>query len=199
MPRPSKKEERTEQILQAFQRCVARYGLEGSSLERVAEESGLQRSLVRHFVGNRNELIKLLALRVIEESEKQWQEVIYYLPEKHTMTTLLDILFSNEENTPNELSMVVLSLIFASSQDDFLKTLMKGWMTRFINDMSEILQYSFPKSDSKQRETVAFGIVSIYLNLDSQGPIDLIESYRMPSRQAADILVASLHNTGETS
>ena len=38
MPRPSVKAERTEEILDAFERCVARYGVEGSTLERIAEQ-----------------------------------------------------------------------------------------------------------------------------------------------------------------
>ena len=41
MGRPNLTEVRTSEILDAFERCVARFGLEGSSLERVAEEAGI--------------------------------------------------------------------------------------------------------------------------------------------------------------
>ena len=57
MGRPNLTEVRTAEILDAFERCVARYGLEGSSLERVAEEAGVKRSILRHYIGNRDEMI----------------------------------------------------------------------------------------------------------------------------------------------
>ena len=54
MGRPDLTEVRTAEILDAFERCVARFGLEGSSLERDAEEAGMKRSILRHYIGNRN-------------------------------------------------------------------------------------------------------------------------------------------------
>ena len=55
MARPSVKEERREQILTAYEQCVARYGVEGATLDKVAEEAGLARPLIRHNIGNREE------------------------------------------------------------------------------------------------------------------------------------------------
>ena len=43
MARPSVKDERTEAILAAFERCVARHGVEGATLQRTADEAGLAR------------------------------------------------------------------------------------------------------------------------------------------------------------
>jgi TetR/AcrR family transcriptional repressor of bet genes len=57
MGRPSLGAERREQILEAFERCVATHGLEATTLEAVAAEAGVQRAAIRHFVGNRDELI----------------------------------------------------------------------------------------------------------------------------------------------
>ena len=34
MPRPSLKAQRSEEILDAYERCVARYGVEGATLEK---------------------------------------------------------------------------------------------------------------------------------------------------------------------
>ena len=51
MGRPSLTEVRTVEILDAFERCVARYGLEGSSLERIAEDGDF--SLISGAVSGR--------------------------------------------------------------------------------------------------------------------------------------------------
>ncbi|MGY0219603.1 TetR/AcrR family transcriptional regulator [Endozoicomonadaceae bacterium StTr2] len=191
MARPSKKEERTEQVLQAFQRCVARYGLEGSSLERIAEESGLQRSLVRHFVGNRNDLIQRLAVRVVEQSDQQWQELIDWLPATNAVDPLLDVLFEYHGSDP-ELLMVVEAMIFASARDPFLKELMQGWMSKFTESVELLLRRDFPNADQADIAAVGFGIVSLYINLDSLNPLGMMSLYKVPARQAAEKLVESL-------
>ena len=43
VPRPSLAAERTAQILDAFARCIGTHGLEGTSLQRIADEAGVQR------------------------------------------------------------------------------------------------------------------------------------------------------------
>ncbi|CAM3805688.1 TetR/AcrR family transcriptional regulator [Parendozoicomonas haliclonae] len=191
MGRPSKKEERTEQVLQAFQRCVARYGLDGSTLERLAEESGLQRSLVRHFVGNRDDLVRLLAERVVSRSDAQWQELLQMLPKQQAVPVLISFLFDYDASDP-ELIQVVSSLCFASGQDAYLQEKMQAWTNRFIGDLATILKGDYPKASKKQRDAVAFGLASLYLNLDSLVSLALVSQYRASAKLAAESLVASL-------
>ncbi|MCL6268617.1 TetR/AcrR family transcriptional regulator [Sansalvadorimonas sp. 2012CJ34-2] len=194
MPRPSLKEERTEQVLQAFQKCVARYGLDGSSLERIAEESGLQRSLVRHFVGNRTDLVHSLAARVIEQSDLQWQLLIEQLPETNAVDTLLQCLFFYKDEQP-ETMLIVSSLISAAVRDDVLKKAMQKWFQQFVGDIEKILQRDFSTASKEDIHNTAFGIVSLYLNLDSLTPLDLDDHYRPPAHKAATKLVSTLKET----
>jgi AcrR family transcriptional regulator len=56
--RPPRSDERRLQILEAFERCLARNGLEATTLEDVAREAGLQRAMIRHCVGNRDTLVR---------------------------------------------------------------------------------------------------------------------------------------------
>ncbi|MCV6589325.1 MAG: TetR/AcrR family transcriptional regulator [Marinobacterium sp.] len=191
MGRPSKKAERTEEILQAFYRCVARYGIEGSTLERIAEESGLKRSLVRHFVGNRDELVSLLVDRVLEQSDAQWSAFIDYLPANNVVTPLLDGLFC-ESYSDAEYILVIESLIFAAGRDDALRQRMQQWLQRFTDDMVMLLQRDHPEASPAQLETVSFGVISIYFNLDSLAPLGMNQQYRQPAYQAAQCLIGSL-------
>lgn len=191
MGRPSKKQERTEQILQAFQRCVARFGLEGSSLERIAEEAGLQRSLVRHFVGNRDDLIEMLATRVITQSNQNWAEFVNSLPKSEAVPELLNGLF-NEENSDPEFILVIESLIFAASQKPELQQQMQDWLIHFSEEVSTLIARDFPKATEQELAAVSFGILSLYFNLDSLAPLGMTAIYREPALQAAERLIQSL-------
>lgn len=55
--RPSVQDQRRKQIIDAFIESVATKGLEQTSLEDVADTAGMQRAALRHFVGNRDDLI----------------------------------------------------------------------------------------------------------------------------------------------
>jgi AcrR family transcriptional regulator len=68
MARPRIADQRTAQILDAFEACVVRNGLDGTTLEDVAKEAGQPRSLVRYFAGNRAEMVSLLIDRMVERS-----------------------------------------------------------------------------------------------------------------------------------
>lgn len=190
MGRPSKKAERTEEIFQAFQRCVALYGLEGSTLERIAEESGLQRSLVRHYAGNRAELIAELTQRAIEQSNQEWQTLRRYLPAKNVSHTLLEMLFDYESSS--DTSLIFQALLFSANQDDSLKQTLQEWAGQNVTILSDILKTDFPDADAETLHSVAFGVVSLYFNLDSMRPLGLIADYRRPAKQAAQQLIKSL-------
>ena len=73
MPRPSLKTVRREEILEAFAFCAARFGLEGATQERIADRAGVKRSILRHYLGNRDEmtdaLIDYMAVQFDEETE----------------------------------------------------------------------------------------------------------------------------------
>ncbi|GGK72403.1 TetR/AcrR family transcriptional regulator [Amphritea balenae] len=199
MGRPSKKEERIEEILNAFYRCVARYGIDGSTLERIADESGLKRSLVRHFAGNREELESMLVDRVLEQSQQQWSGFIESLPTKESKENckksctelLLEGLFS-DQYSDGEYILVIESLIFSAGRDAALRQRMQAWMQGFTDDITFILQGQFPKADNARLEAVSFGLISLYFNLDSLAPLGMNQQYRQPARSAAEYLLNSL-------
>ncbi|WP_271272306.1 TetR/AcrR family transcriptional regulator [Aliamphritea hakodatensis] len=190
MGRPSKKAERTEEIFQAFQRCVIRFGLEGSTLERIAEEAGLQRSLVRHYVGNRSELVEQLAERTIEQSNQQWTALEAHLPATDISQPLLSMLFDYENS--NDISLLFQALLFSAAQDASLKQKLRDWTEHNVAAISQLLRRDYPDADAGTLKSVAFGLLSLYFNLDSLSPLGLMADYRLPARQAAEQLLSAL-------
>jgi len=58
MPRKKLDDERIPQILDAFERCIMKYGITETSLERVAQEAKISRTTIHHYIGGRKDLIK---------------------------------------------------------------------------------------------------------------------------------------------
>ncbi|MCZ4282227.1 TetR/AcrR family transcriptional regulator [Kiloniella laminariae] len=196
MGRPSKKAERTEQILAAFQRCVARSGLEGSTLDQIAEEAGMQRSLVRHFAGNREELVRTLAHWVIGNSVPVWEEFKAGIPEDNPLDYLLDGLFE-EKNTNPETVLVISALTFSAGNDPDLAKMLRNWINSFTQDIQTILGSIFPQAKREQVDAVAFGLVSLNFNLDALSPLNIGPEYRRAARTCAESLISTLRNASE--
>ena len=116
MGRPSVKEQRTEEILDAFARCVARYGLEGSTLEHIAAEAGVKRTILRHYVGNRDELVEALGRRVEREFLQATEALFAWLPATGRIDKLVTVLFDPAWRTSSQDLAVAQALISASGR-----------------------------------------------------------------------------------
>lgn len=191
MPRPSVKKERTEEIMQAFERCVVNYGVEGSTLERLAEESGLQRSLIRHYVGNRDDLIKGLLKRYLDSAKEQTAALIEYLPKNNAAEILVEYLF-DEQYSDRHSSLLANALFNAAANIAYLAKPLKQSTDHFIDAISDVLKQAYPDSSVEDRYAVANGIVGIYFNIESVDHLGDTARWRAASARSAYLLVRAL-------
>ena len=130
MPRPSLKDVRTEELLDAFVRCVARFGLDGSTLERISEEAGVGRPLLRHYLGNREEMVELLLAHVLERFARMTDELIALLPSGNRVSALMDILFSQADQLP-ENAAVFQALVASSDRHPGVESSLMAFVHEF--------------------------------------------------------------------
>ncbi|MEM7018605.1 MAG: TetR/AcrR family transcriptional regulator [Pseudomonadota bacterium] len=191
MARPSLKEERTEEILDAFERCVARSGIEGATLERVAEEAGLQRSLMRHYVGNRNQLIEALLDRFLKRSSHYSKALFKALPEEGRANALVRYLFDSYYSD-SQFALVTLALLMAVQEHPELKPRLREWLVDFTEAFAQEIQRAYPDANSDDVLDVAAGIVGIYFNVESFTPLGSMSRLREASKNAAEKLLSTL-------
>lgn len=103
MGRPPVGEERREEILAAFERCIVKKGFAKTTLADVAEEAGQPRPLVRHFIGNRADMVSALVDRLLERAEAQLSRSPAGSNAQHTADLILEAAFANP--TTNALIM----------------------------------------------------------------------------------------------
>jgi AcrR family transcriptional regulator len=66
MGRKSLAKERRAQIIDAFYRCIKKHGLHDASTRRIAEEAGVQPSILHHYFKDRDEMIEELVANIVE-------------------------------------------------------------------------------------------------------------------------------------
>lgn len=184
MPRPSVRHQRQEQILDAFERCVARYGLDGASLERVSEEAGLARPLIRHNVGNRDQLVEAFTARFFERSRQANKLLVDALPSSGRATKLVEWLFAPGLTDP-KLVQVSAALSMAGATDPALARKVQAWTDAFVELVEGEIRSDLPKVPIDDAEIAALTIVALYFNLESLATLGSATRWRAVSVRAA--------------
>lgn len=195
MARPEIKEDRREQILDAFEHCVARYGLEGATLGKTAEIAGLARPLIRHNIGNKEALQEALVERFLARSRTAMEDLVSSLPDENRLETLLDVLFDPRGANP-QLVLVFNALSAAAPGDLLLARQLQHWLDDFVKRLEDVLARSCPCAPAELLETVAAGLSGIYFNVEALYPIGISARFVTSSKSAAKLLLTALeaHN-----
>lgn len=191
MARPEIKDDRREQILDAFELCVARYGLEGATLGKTAEFAGLARPLIRHNVGNREDLQQALVERFLARSREAMEQLLASLPDTNRLETLLDVLFDRRSANPH-LVLVFNALSAAAPDDAVLAAQLQQWLTDFVGQLEAEIARAHPETPASHLEAAAAGISGIYFNVEALYPIGISDRFVTSSRRAAHLLVSTL-------
>jgi AcrR family transcriptional regulator len=193
MARAKMEDERKEQILAAFEACVIRNGLAKTTLQKVADEVGLPRSLVRYFVGNRSSMVDLLIARMIERAEARLEDAESD-GNTGSLSEVLDVVFSSTfgDQTSND---VVGELWYLAERDDDVRGRLAAMYGRILSILVAQMAEEDIGPGTAEREAVAHALLSLAYGEASFIGIGLKKSSAIPFRRLADALVAELMNT----
>ena len=193
MPRPSLKAKRTEEILDALEVCVIRDGVNGATLEKIADEANMRRSLLRHNIGNREQLIEAFLDRFFNNSNQEIDLMFAHLPEENRVEVLLDFLF-DEKYANGQLSLLTMALTSAAVTDESINRRLGEWNAHFIELIASELHKSFKCSSLEDCHIVATGLVGIYFNSESLSVFNGLKNIRDDSKAAAKHLISTLND-----
>ncbi|MBB2944330.1 AcrR family transcriptional regulator [Actinoplanes lutulentus] len=158
MGRPSMAAERIEQIMQATGHCLRKNGLAGTTLERVSEESGLSRSHVRHYVGNRDDLLRKFAGWLYTGYQAEFIDRVAAAPQREKLAMTMDYLFSTGFLPISDDDTVIRELITAGVADESIRATLQGHYTRAIQTVEDAIAAEHPGAPAGARRSVAYGL-----------------------------------------
>ena len=165
MARPSKREARSSEILDAFERCVIRYGLEGATLQRIADEAQLARSLLRHYVGNRDDLLDAMIARMEERAESEDAAFRTLLPQQDRCRAYVELLFDPRYAEDSNQTLLIQALALGAPTRPALRERLRRWHNEYIEDLERELAAEFD-APRHALHSVAVGIIGLYFNAD---------------------------------
>ncbi len=172
MGRPSVQKQRKAEVLDAFLTCASKYGIEGATLERIAAEAGLKRPLIRHHLGNRDDMVRALSEYVITEINTLVERMRDALEEYPTAKDFVDALYTPQSETDPRLNIVFQSLSHSADSYPGLREDLIVVMQSFFDLASEVMHRNHPHTTKAECDIVAQGVIGLYLAMDSMSPLD---------------------------
>jgi len=160
MGRKSLKAEKVTEILDAFERCVEAKGLQSTTLDNIAEEAGMARRMVRHYVGNRSELIDAGVERIIEKFNITVLAAIDKKDPLERFHKALDYIFSEAFNTLPATKLVA-ALLPVSLYDEQVQKAVKALYDTFHLGLDQELAKQFPQAETDLRIQTAYSIMCL--------------------------------------
>ncbi|WP_170783223.1 TetR/AcrR family transcriptional regulator [Ruegeria lacuscaerulensis] len=195
MPRPSLKDQRSQEILDAYLTCVARFGLNGATQERIAEMAGVKRPLLRHYLGNKDEMVTALAGYVVAGFSESLEGLRQALPGGATPSDLVDALFADDSGTDPRLMLAYQALVVAVPNRPDLRQDLMDSLTEFFDVVEDILRRATPNAPDTHIRAVTQGISAIFVSMDALSRLDPPKVWRAELKLAASLLASTLEAT----
>jgi AcrR family transcriptional regulator len=157
MGRPSLADVRRPQLLDAYAACLIRYGVKGTSLDRVAEEAGVTRGLVRHYLGNRDEILRALGSHVRDRYVAWVRDSRSRRTGSDPGDTAIDWLLDEQ---PPELYAVIDALFTEARRDPTIAAVLRDLYQALFEALDGELAAAHPDADPAARRQVALALVS---------------------------------------
>lgn len=191
MPRPSLAPQRISEILDAFEQCILTVGLQACALEQIAATAGMKRSILRHYIGNKDDIIVALGERWMKYYEQQWQAINQSKPLDGQSEYLLSCLFDHKGADHTQYVTIGEALFSEAKRLDAIAEQQKTITEQFIHHITALLKTEYSDANTAELNEVAHGLYAIYLSSESMipaGQLDTIPLLKASAKRLIDTL-----------
>jgi AcrR family transcriptional regulator len=191
MPRPSLAPKRREQILDGVETCIIKHGLKNVTFERIAEEAGVQPSLIPHYFGSKQAVMSAAVERTLDNVITLVDEMVGESEGPDVLKMLLDLVFSGALTIP-QIGQMADELIAVSYFDEDTRVRLVD-MYKHLNQLAvDAVRQAYPEVPHEHADAVAYGLLLISDANNTFACIGFEPDYNERARYAAERLIASL-------
>lgn len=165
MGRKSLEKIRTQQLLEAFIACIPENGVDGTSLEKIAEKAGVTRSIIRHYIGNREVLIAELTDHIIKTSMAEFERILND-PEKSLKERIYTALFAPRDDWQTD-KILLNELINAKEQSPGIQKQIATLIETMIDQLTTMLHKEISQRSHEEVHELAYILFCISMSQDS--------------------------------
>jgi AcrR family transcriptional regulator len=178
-------------MLAAITRCIGKHGLAASTQEVIARETGFSRSHIRHYLGNRDQVVQAVWNSLLDPYREQMARAVAQEDPAADASPLLDFLFGPEmERKPED--RAIEAIIDGSQRHPELRAQIERTYREVEETVSRHLQSLGTDVDADAADDVAFSIVSLAFGASSLSEMGFPQSRWAGARVIAGMVVSDL-------
>ncbi|TCO53461.1 TetR/AcrR family transcriptional regulator [Actinocrispum wychmicini] len=155
--RPSKATERRAEILEAMARVVSRDGLDNATVTAVADEAGMQRTLVLHYFGDRQGLLEAFIDEVVGEYGRRMVS-----DDTVPIQARIDHAFAYGFYDSRDDLVVWIELVAFAARDASIRIRLRAlWVDHWLPEVERQLALVAPTASEEQISQVAYGLTCL--------------------------------------
>ena len=133
------KESAQDKILKGARKVFAAHPFATATTRMIAEEAGVEHSLIHYYFGTKENLFEILCERIFEEFNKaieSWFDLIDDVPEGERFSPLLERLLAYANNNPETFKIIAINMVQVGTTD------MPGYeyITKNIENSQKIIE-----------------------------------------------------------
>lgn len=192
MGRKSLADERRTRIIDALAEVIRAVGYEAATLELVAAEAGVQRTLIRHYFGNRDALISAALVHITGKYLEDFRSTMQNLSAERSLAGMVDYLFGGVFNQRFEDEAVIDALIAASGRSETVGAAVLRMYETFETTLEGALVRVFPQTDPQRVREAAYALMCLAEQHASMRGLGLGASREAGIKRAALALLDTL-------
>jgi AcrR family transcriptional regulator len=139
MGRKSLAKERRTQIVEAYYRSVLKYGLENSSIAKIAGEAGMTPSIITHYFKTKDNLAMELTHYVLNRQEDRYLGYIADIEDPwERLETAIRIMFSGEF-IDQDMKRVFFAIFYRSSRNKQVREALNNMYEAYFDHVKDLL------------------------------------------------------------
>lgn len=192
MGRKDLTKERQDSILDAAERCISRYGLQGTTLKNIASEASINRGLIHHYIGNRDDVTQLMVERLLERYEASFESYAAARPESNHTEIVISYYFEAWFDLAPEDDILFLELLAQSERDPHIRKLLLHLYDGLEKMIAKELTRLYPNVDTKNLHSISYSLMVLAFAHATFNWLGLPQAKQADVRSVAANLVQSL-------
>lgn len=153
--------ERQSLILDSLEHCIVKYGLQGTTLENIADEAKINRGLIYHYIGNRDDVIQLMVERLLEKYQVSFENYAATRPESDHAEIIIDYYFEAWFELAPEDDAIIPDLLAESERSPSIRQVMLKLYDGGEEMIARELMQHFPNAPAEKLHSVAYSLMSL--------------------------------------
>lgn len=189
MVRPSVADERRRQIIEATLKTIAEQGIARTSLDKIADAAGMSRGHVRHFVGNREDLLVDTAKHFYTDEDGSSS----ILPDDiSSVEEALDYFFGGAFTESSDDDAVVLGLVEMARTNRRIAAVLAEAHSATRTRLADLVRSAHPTASTEQCAWAAEGILTAAMGNVFISDFDRDRDNTARARRAIEAMLSTL-------